>query len=438
MPLRALPLPLTLLALSILGCPGAPTADDDFASANDDDGADDDDDDAADDDDTGDDDDASSDDDDGDDDDSASPCASGPPVGGAAVILASIGAGLERPVDVRSAGDGSGRIFVAEQRGIIQVFAAGDPTPTSWFDINAQVVTPGGLGDERGLLALAFHPGFATNGLLYVHYNDTSGDTVVSEFTVASPPDGTPSLTSERVILAVSQPANNHNGGSIHFGPDGYLYVGLGDGGGAGDSYANGQNETTLLAKILRLDVDNPADGNEYGIPADNPFLSSPVADEAFVWGLRNPWRWSFDRATGAMWIADVGQNAREEIDLGVAGANYGWPCREASADYDGCGGSFPNFEDPIFEYQHSDGISVTGGYVYRGCRLPDLQGQYFFSDFAYAPSSPLWSISASGAPGDVWENDVGLLIATFGEDEDGELLVADYDGGTLHRMVPQ
>ena len=181
--------------------------------------------------------------------------------------------------------------------------------------------------------------------------------------------------------------------------------------------------------------MDNPADGNEYGIPADNPFIGEAVRDEVWAWGVRNPWRWSFDRETGAMWIADVGQNQWEEINIGVMGANYGWPCREATNPYgQGCAG---DFTEPVFEYGHSDGISITGGYVYRGCKMPDLHGQYFFSDFAYQQNSPLWSIDSDGEPGDVWESNVGVLIATFGEDEQGELLTADYEDGRLLRMVP-
>jgi len=388
---------LSLLALPVAGCPG-----DDDDTANDDDAV-------------------------------ADPCDGVTPVSGTDVTLELIGAGLESPVDIKAAHDGSGRIFVAEQAGRIRFFRPDDSQPRSWFDLRDSVVNPGGLGDERGLLSLAFHPDYATNGKFYVHYSNNSSDTVVSEFTVPDPADGEPDMGSERVLIEASQPASNHNGGSIHFGPDGYFYVGLGDGGGGGDTYDNGQNPDTLLAKILRIDVDNPADGKEYGIPSDNPFIGESVVDEAFAWGIRNPWRWSFDRENGDMWIADVGQNLIEEIDIGEAGANYGWPCREAGSSYDGCTG---DFTDPIFEYGHAEGISITGGYVYRGCALTDLQGQYFFSDFAYQPNSPLWSVTRAGDVGSVWEDNVGILIATFGEDEQGELLTADYDSGSLHRMV--
>jgi glucose/arabinose dehydrogenase len=392
---------LSLLVLPLAGCPSGGNGDDDTAN---------------------------------DDDATVDPCAGIEPVSGTSVAFEQIGSGLDRPVDITTAGDGSGRIFVVEQNGRIRVFRPGDDSANTWFDINSVVHNVGGLGDEQGLLALTFHPDYATNGRFYVHYDDNSGNTVVSEFTVEDPAEGEPDLGSERVILQITQPAGNHNGGSIHFGPDGYLYLGFGDGGGAGDTYDNGQNPDTLLAKILRIDVDNPSGGREYGIPADNPFVGEAVRDEVWAWGVRNPWRWSFDRETGDMWIADVGQNQREEIDLGVRGANYGWPCREAGSAYDGCPG---DFTDPIFEYGHADGISITGGYVYRGCRMPDLRGQYFFSDFAYQPNSPLWSITADGEVGDVWEASVGLLIATFGEDEQGELLTADYSGGTLHRLMP-
>lgn len=376
----------------------------------------------------GDDDDAT-----GDDDDAAGACDGVTAVSGADVTLEQIGSGLERPVDIQSLPDG--RIFAVEQAGRIRVFRPGDNTANTWFDMSDLVVNVGGLGDERGLLAMAFHPDFASNGRFYVHYDDNASDTRISEFTVDDPADGEPSTDSERVILTVDQPASNHNGGSIHFGPDGYLYIGLGDGGGAGDTYDNGQNPDTLLAKILRIDVDNPSGGNEYGIPSDNPFIGENVVDEAFAWGIRNPWKWSFDRQTGDMWVADVGQNQIEEIGILESGDNAGWPCREGDAAYDGCPG---DFAEPLFTYSHADGISITGGYAYRGCVFEDLQGQFFFSDFAYAPNSPLWSVTADGNVGDVWEGNVGILIATFGEDHQGELLTAGYSNGNLYRMVPQ
>jgi len=392
---------LALLSSSLLlPLAGCPTADDDDATGDDDDAAD---------------------------------CEGIDPVSGTDVELDLIGAGLDRPVDIQAAGDGSGRIFVVEQSGAIKEFRPDDTTARTWFDINDRVVNPGGLGDEKGFLAMAFHPDFPNNGKFYVHYNDTSGDTTVSEFSTNA--DGEGDASTERVLMTVSQPAGNHNGGSIQFGPDGYLYIGLGDGGARDDAFDNGQNPDSLLAKILRIDVDN---GSPYAIPSDNPFVGGNVVDEAFVWGIRNPWRFSFDRETGQMWIADVGQDQIEEIDIGIAGANYGWPNKEASECYLGnCDG---DFEDPVFEYGHQEGISISGGYVYRGCKMPDLHGNYFFSDFPYQPTSPLWSIKNNGGsfgPGDVWENNVGITIATFGEDEQGELLTADYTGGDLYRMVP-
>ena len=369
-----------------------------------------------------------------DDDATAEPdlCEGVDPVSGTDVELELIAAGLERPVDIANAGDGSNLLFVVEQGGVISEVRPDDTTARTWFDINDRVVTTGGGGDERGLLSMTFHPDYANNGKFYVHYNDNGSDTIVSEFTAGE--DGG-DANSERVLLTVDQPASNHNGGSIKFGPDGYLYIGLGDGGGAGDTYGNGQNPDTLLAKILRIDVNTDSG---YLIPADNPFLAGPVVDEAWMWGMRNPWRFSFDRETGQLWVADVGQNQLEEIDVGVAGANFGWPAMEGTDCYDGpCDGSY---EPPVYEYRHTVGTSITGGFVYRGCKMPDLHGNYFFSDFPYAPFSPLWSIKNTGGgfgPGDVWEGNVGLLIATFGEDEQGELLTADYDDGDLYRMVP-
>ena len=372
------------------------------------------------------------DDDTSDDDDAIDPCAGIEEVSGTDVELDLIGTGLTQPVEIATAGDGSNRIFVAEQRGVVREFRPDDTTARTWFDIDARVQGDP-AGQERGLLGLAFHPDFANNGKFYAHYSATNGDTTVSEFTTNA--DGEGDAGTERVLIEVDQPASNHNGGTIKFGADGYLYIALGDGGASNDAFDNGQNPDTLLAKILRIDIDN---GSPYAIPSDNPFVGGPVIDEAYVWGVRNPWKFSFDRETNQMWIADVGQNATEEIDIGLAGANYGWPAKEGSDCYLGsCAG---DFEDPIFEYGHQEGISITGGYVYRGCAMPDLRGNYFFSDFPYQPTSPLWTVKNNGGsfgPGDVWENNVGITIATFGEDEQGELLTADYTRGDLYRMVP-
>ncbi|MBN95783.1 MAG: glucose dehydrogenase [Deltaproteobacteria bacterium] len=387
----------------------------------------------------GDDDDDQGDDDAGSDDDDVSgdPCEGVATVSGTSIALEEVATGLFAPVFVTHAGDGTGRLFVVEQGGTI-VALAEDGSKSTWLDIDSSV-TVGSVpsGDERGLLALAFHPDFSTNGRFFVHYSGSGGATTVSEFQVKGDPlTALPSAGTERVLLTANQPASNHNGGQIAFGPDGYLYIGLGDGGGAGDTFSNGQNRGTLLAKILRIDVDG---GDPYEIPADNPFVNdSSFPPEAWAWGLRNPWRFSFDRETGLMWIGDVGQNSYEEIDVGVAGANYGWPEMEGNHCY--AGGCDPSlYEAAVFEYEQPTGRSVTGGYVYRGCVMPDVLGLYFYSDYNYF-DSPIWSLQWDGeaaTSGPATINSTGSLISSFGEDEQGEIYVCDHTGGRLLKLVP-
>jgi len=350
-------------------------------------------------------------------------------VEGTAVAIDTVIAGLNAPVHVTNAGDGSDRLFVVEQAGRIIVYDGSEQSV--WFDIDDRV----NGGGERGLLSVAFHPGFAANGRFFVDYTGSGGTSYVSEFGLDADGNGDPD--SERVLLSQSQPAGNHNGGQIAFGPDGYLYIGFGDGGGAGDTYDNGQNPNTFLAKILRIDVDS---GDPYGIPADNPFVGdADHRPETWAWGLRNPWRFSFDRQTGTMWIADVGQTDLEEISLGASGGNFGWPEMEGNSCYTaGCNPS--DFEPAIHEYSHSAGISITGGHVYRGCRMPDLNGNYFFSDYNYF-NSPLWTIreadNGSIVTGDVSESGIGGLISSFGEDESGEIYFVDHANGRLLKIIP-
>lgn len=361
------------------------------------------------------------------------PACSETPVGGTGIALTEVADELTAPVHVTHSGDGTRRLFVVEQTGRIVVLSAASE-PSVYLDLTGRVST----GGERGLLSVAFHPAFATNGRLFVYYTDAAGDTVVAEFTVDEPLTGTPTVESETLVLAQEQPAANHNGGQIAFGPDGYLYVGLGDGGGAGDTFGNGQKPDTLLAKILRVDVD--AESGPYGIPADNPFVDDAShRPETWAWGFRNPWRFSFDRETGELWAGDVGQNEWEEIDVVVAGANYGWPQAEGNHCYtEGC--DLEAFTGAVWEYSHADGgVSVTGGHVYRGCRMPDLEGVYLFADFNYT-DSPLWSLTWNGttaAAGPVQLATTGALISSFGEDEEGELYVADIRGGRLLKIVP-
>jgi len=330
-----------------------------------------------------------------------------------------------------NAGDGSGRLYVVEQRGVIwRIAADGTVDRTPFLNITDRV----GSGGERGLLGLAFHPGFAGNGRFFVDYTDRDGDSVVSEFEVGA--DGLGAADSEGVLLEIDQPFANHNGGMLAFGPDGYLYIGTGDGGSGGDPLGNGQSLTTLLGKILRIDVD----GDEpYEVPEGNPFPPDGLP-EIWDWGLRNPWRFSFDRATGALWIGDVGQGQHEEVDAepaGAGGRNYGWNVMEASHCYAIANCDKDGLTLPVAEYSHRLGCSITGGYVYRGRAYPALVGQYVFSDYC---SGNLWAIDAAEAmaSGSIEPTQYGtaeMNPTTFGEDESGELYLAN-GSGQVYRLV--
>lgn len=342
--------------------------------------------------------------------------------------------GLNAPVYVTHAGDGSSRLFVVEKRGAIRTLADGQANPAPFLDIRSIV---GSRGSEQGLLSVAFHPDYTTNGFFFVNYTDTNGNTVVARYRVSDDP-GLADPDSARIILTLDQPAANHNGGLLLFGPDGYLYIGAGDGGRGGDPWGNAQNPQVLLGKMLRLDVDS---GEPYTIPPDNPFVADPaVRDEIWALGLRNPWRYSFDRTTGDLYIADVGQNKWEEIDFQPArspgGANYGWNIMEGTH----CFSPSTNCDStdlvlPITEYGHDVGCSVTGGYVYRGSNFPQMAGAYFYGDFC---SGRIWALYRDGAG--EWRTtkllDSGLSISSFGEDEAGELYVTDLGDGRLFRLV--
>ncbi len=331
--------------------------------------------------------------------------------------------GLAQPVYVTHAGDGSGRLFVLEQAGRIRVVEDGRLRPEPFLDITDRVLA----GGERGLLGLAFHPRFPANGRYFVNYTRRpDGATVIAEFRAGR--DAATPQPAERVLLTVAQPYANHNGGMIAFGPDGYLYAGLGDGGAAGDPADRAQNPRELLGKMLRLDVDG---AQPYAIPADNPFAGGGGRPEIWALGLRNPWRFSFDRATGALWAADVGQNAWEEIDVITRGGNYGWRLMEGAHCYrprTGCRQA--GLELPVAEYaQESGRCSITGGYVYRGRRLPGLAGTYVYGDYC---SGEIFGL-VDGRQRVLLAT--GLAISSFGEDEAGELYVVDHRGG-LHRLV--
>ncbi len=342
--------------------------------------------------------------------------------------------GLERPVAVRAAGDGSGRLFIVEQPGRIRIVDRGILLSTPFLDITNRVRDS---SNEQGLLGLALHPDYASNGRFFVNYTDLSGDTVVAEY---SRSDGDPNLSnsmSEAIIITIQQPYANHNGGDLAFGPDGYLWIATGDGGNGGDPQGNGQKPETLLGKLLRVDVDN---GSTYTIPPDNPFVNDPMArNEIWALGLRNPWRISFDRLTGDLYIGDVGQGSWEEIDFEArtnpGGRNYGWNTMEGSH----CFGSFPCSTEgltlPAAEYSHALGCAVTGGYVYRGTRFPALRGLYLYGDFC---SGIVWALARS-ASGDWTAAEVGQTgasISSFGEDESGELYLTDLWTGSVYLVT--
>ena len=385
----------------------------------------------ADDDDTVDDDDLTP----GDDDDT---CEGRPSTPGTSIDLQLITENVDMPVLVTHAGDGSGRLFIVEQNGQIKTWTEAEGLAT-WLDMRADVTCCG----ERGLLAVAFHPEFASNGRAFLYYTENTGGltTVISEILVSGDPaSDPPDIATEMVLLTEEEPAGNHNGGAMAFGPDGYLYLGLGDGGGGGDTYGNGQRKDTFHAKILRIDVDGDGAGQfgNYAIPQDNPFVDDDThRPETWAWGLRNPWRFSFDRLTGELWIGDVGQSDWEELDRGAAGANYGWPEMEGNHCYaSSCDPS--QFEPATWEYSHGVGISITGGYVYRGCAMEDLRGVYFYADYNYW-NSPIWSLVWDGEAmqeGPVYVSLSGVLVSSFGEDEAGELYVCDHIVGAVYRIA--
>ncbi len=350
--------------------------------------------------------------------------------------------GLDAPVQVAAPAADFERIFVIEQRGAIRIIKNGTLLPTPFLDIDARILS----GGERGLLGMAFSPDYRADGEFYVHYTDNLGDTVIARYTVTGDPD-IADPGSEEILLQVDQPFGNHNTGWIGFGADDMLYIPLGDGGSGGDPGHRAQNPMEMLGKIHRIDVlGAPDPGLPYAIPADNPFVGEPdFREEIWALGVRNPWRDDFDPVTGDFWVADVGQNAREEINFqpadSLGGENYGWKCREGlncfSTDAPCPADCLINpFTDPIHEYPHSDGCSITGGVIYRGSAIADLDGTYFFADLC---SSRIWSLRYDGtsvqdftertaelAPGGGLALDT---IVSFGRDGFGEVYICDLDG---------
>ena len=353
----------------------------------------------------------------------------------AQIQLVPVVSGLSSPVFVGHADDSINRLFIVEQAGVIKVLQLGETEPTTFLDIRTRILA----GGERGLLGLAFHPQYVGNGRFFVFYTRAGdGALVIAEY-AASPPSSNTARTTEEVLLTIPHPGfSNHNGGMLAFGPDGFLYAGVGDGGGANDPNNNAQNVNTLLGKILRIDVNS---GTTYTSPADNPFFG-PIAglDEIFAYGMRNPWRFGFDRGTGHLWVGDVGQGAREEVDTPIqSGGNYGWPffegnlCTTKGQNANQCDNQ-QNYLFPLFDYEHIGGrCSLTGGYVYRGFQNAVATGTYLYGDycsgeiFAWSGSTPSLLL------------DTAMLISSFGEDELGEVYVVDLNGSVsrIARTTP-
>ncbi len=347
--------------------------------------------------------------------------------------LSPFASGFSAPLNIQHAGDE--RLFVVEQGGLIKILNPdGTVNSDPFLNLSGSISS----GGERGLLGLAFHPDYVNNGYFFVNYTDPNGDTQISRFSVDAQDPDLADSNSELAILTVVQPYSNHNGGCIAFGPDGYLYIGMGDGGSGGDPQDFGQNNNSLLGKMLRLDIDTPSGGENYSIPVDNPFFGSTTeAQEIWAYGLRNPWKFSFDRDNGDLWIADVGQNAYEEINHVVsteAGINYGWRCYEGNAAYNTNNCADPStMEFPVAVYPHSLGSSITGGYVYRGGISSPLVGHYLFADFV----SGYMGILDPTNNQVVDEQNFSQNWASFGEDIAGELYVCAFNG-VVYKIEPE
>jgi len=351
-----------------------------------------------------------------------------------------IASGLSSPLYLTAPAGDTQRVFIVEQVGRVRIVKNGSLLPGNFLNIQTKVSG----GGERGLLGLAFHPQYDSNGYFYVNYTNTSGNTVIARYQVTANPDSADTSTAQ-ILLTIPQPFSNHNGGWIGFGPnDGYLYIATGDGGSSGDPQNNGQNKTSLLGKILRVDVDT-AQG--FKIPPSNPFADSVgPRKEIWAYGLRNPWRNGFDRLTGDFYIADVGQNTWEEVNFQPANSsgkeNYGWRLKEGDHCYnppDSCD-TLVGLTDPIHEYSHANGCSITGGYVYRGCAIPDLQGTYFFGDYC---NGRVWSFRYAGADTTEFQERTSQLgvgffnISSFGQDALGELYITGHNNGSVYKIVP-
>ncbi len=366
-------------------------------------------------------------------------CSDSPVIGQIQLETAFPNLSFTRPVDLQNAGDGSNRLFVVEQRGVIRVFA-NDPAVTQatvFLDISGKVDDS---SNEEGLLGLVFHPDFPDSAYFYVNYTASGPDrSVIARYRVMANNPNQADPNSELVLLTLDKPYANHNAGALAFGPkDGYLYITTGDGGSGGDPHNNGQNLQTLLGSILRIDVDQRAPGLNYAIPPDNPFAgnSNGWREEIFAYGLRNPWRISFDPGTGGLWCGDVGQNAWEEVDIIESGKNYGWRIMEGNHCFNPPSGCHTaGLTLPVWEYGHNLGASITGGYVYRGAGVPELNGKYIYADFV---SGRIWALTYDGVNPAANEQliDTNLNISSFGVDEAGELYFCAFDG-RIYRFKP-
>jgi glucose/arabinose dehydrogenase len=365
-----------------------------------------------------------------------------PPPGPATFDLVPVASGFSNPLDVQQPNDGTGRLFVVEQAGHIQIIQSdGTRAASPFLDVSSRTgFTSGG---ETGLLGLAFHPRYSQNRRFFVNYTrNVAGQlqSVIAEFTASSADPNFSDANTENILFTVNQPFSNHKGGSLVFAKDGFLYIGLGDGGSSGDPQCNGQNLNVLLGKILRIDVDSPhSAGLNYAIPSTNPFVGQNARGEIWLYGLRNPYRFSFDTANGNLWIGDVGQSSYEEVDMLApqqSGANMGWNLREGTHPFStACTQTGATLTDPIFDYDRSQGdATVIGGHVYHGIKMPALAGTYIFGDFI---SGRVWSLRHNGQ---AWTRSsvtttAGSDLASIGEDRSGELYVARYSSGVIARI---
>ncbi len=343
--------------------------------------------------------------------------------------------GLDKPLNIANPGDGTNRLFVVEQVGRIRVIENDSLLNEPFLDISSKVA----CCYEQGLLSIAFSPNYESNGYFYVNYTNKSGNTTISRFSVLSANPNRADSSSEEIILTVNQPAGNHNGGHMEFGPDGYLYIGMGDGGGSGGPNNNGQNKNTLLGKMLRIDPENASGSLNYSIPSSNPFYNqSGARGEIWAYGLRNPWRFTFDSKTGDLYIADVGQFKLEEVNFQSAnssgGQNYGWRIMEGTSCFNPSNCSQDGITLPVAEYNHSQGCSITGGVVYRGYEYLQLDGIYFYADYC---SGRFWGLRKSG---NSWQNEQILTTqyepTSFGRDKNGRVFFTDFANNAVYEIT--